>query len=157
MEGITIRRMTEEDLDAVLRVESVSFPLPWSRNHFLSELRSPLSFPLVAESGEGIILGYACPMLVLDEGQILNVAVGPDHRGQGIGRLILDEVIREFRELGATFVALEVRPSNAAAISLYTRCGFIVTGRRRAYYENGEDAILMEYEIVGHGEQRDEF
>jgi [ribosomal protein S18]-alanine N-acetyltransferase len=153
MKGITVRRMTEEDLDTVMALESVSFQSPWSRTHFLSELQSTMSFPLVVASGEGVVLGYICPMLVLDEGQILNVAVRPDCRGQGIGRLLIDTGIREFRVRGASFVALEVRPSNTAAVSLYAGSGFIAKGRRKAYYENGEDALLMEYEVNGRGEQ----
>ena len=84
-------------------------------------------------------------MLVIDEGHILDVAVAPAFRGTGIGRLLVQKVLDECRLQGAEFVSLEVRTSNTAAISLYRQLGFIVTGQRRAYYENGEDALLMEY------------
>jgi ribosomal-protein-alanine N-acetyltransferase len=140
--------MTETDLEQVLALEAVSFLTAWKREHFINEMESPLSFPLVARAADGTVAGYICPMLVLDEGQILNVAVRPEYRGRGIGGLLMEAALNEFGNRKASFVALEVRPSNRAAISLYTRCGFVTTGRRKAYYENGEDALLMEYEFA---------
>jgi ribosomal-protein-alanine N-acetyltransferase len=137
--------MTEDCLDAVLAIEADSFPSPWSRQHFVGELNSAYSFPMVALDPEGIIAGYICPMLVIDEGHILNVAVDRKFRGRGIGRLLVERVIMDCRLQGAEFISLEVRPSNTPALSLYRQLGFIVTGRRKAYYENGEDAIMMEY------------
>ncbi|HOP41586.1 MAG TPA: GNAT family N-acetyltransferase, partial [Geobacteraceae bacterium] len=66
---------------------------------------------------------------------------------KGIGKLLVLAALEEFRKRGASFVALEVRPSNAAAIALYRHVGFVATGRRKRYYENGEDAILMSIEM----------
>jgi ribosomal-protein-alanine N-acetyltransferase len=151
MEKIIIQPMTGDDIEGVLAVEAVSFPSPWSRQHFLSEVSSPLSFPLVARTADGAIAGYICCMLVMDEGSILNVAVRPDFRGRGIGRLLVETALDDFRTRGAAFVALEVRPTNRPALSLYASVGFVVAGRRRAYYENGEDAVLMEYDMKRHG------
>ena len=137
--------MKESDLEQVLVIETDSFPHPWSRIHFLDELHSPHSFPLVALNQDGRVIGYICPMLLMDEGHILDVAVRRESRGSGIGRMLVETVMRECRERGAAFVSLEVRPSNASAITLYTALGFIETGRRKRYYESGEDALLMEY------------
>jgi [ribosomal protein S18]-alanine N-acetyltransferase len=150
---IIICPMTVADLDEVLAIESVSYPHPWKTVHFLDELNSPYSFPLVAMNPEGAVLGYLCPMLVLDEGHILNVAVGLPYRGKHVGKLLVEQVLTDCRARGASFVSLEVRVSNLAAITLYARLGFIETGRRKNYYENGEDAILMEY-IYANGEVR---
>jgi ribosomal-protein-alanine N-acetyltransferase len=152
MEKIVIQPMTEADLEEVLALEAACFPSPWSRQHFLSELASPLSFPLIARASDETIVGYIFCMLVLDEGSILNVAVRPEFRGSGIGRLLVETALNEFRAMGAAFVALEVRPTNLAALSLYKKFGFIAKGRRRAYYENGEDAVVMEYDMMRHGE-----
>jgi ribosomal-protein-alanine N-acetyltransferase len=91
-------------------------------------------------------------MVLLDEGHILNVAVRSDQRGQGLGKLLVERVIAECRERGVAFVSLEVRPSNASAIALYRTIGFVETGKRKNYYENGEDAILMEYIFKNSGE-----
>ncbi len=142
---IIICPMSEADLDQVLAIEQDSFPSPWNRRHFLDELSSPYAFPLTALTGDGRVAGYICPMLLLDEGHILNVAVSPEFRGCGLGQLLVERVIAECREGGAAFVSLEVRPSNATAIVLYERLGFTVTGRRKRYYGDGEDALLMEY------------
>ncbi len=147
--NLTICPMTEADLDAVLAIETVSYPLPWSRTHFLDELGSPHAFPLVALDQDGKLVGYICPMLVIDEGHILNVSVDPARRGKGIGRLLVEKVLAECRDGGAEFVSLEVRPSNVDAIALYKGMGFVETGRRKRYYENGEDALLMEYIFDG--------
>jgi ribosomal-protein-alanine N-acetyltransferase len=152
MEEITIRPMTEADLDEVIALENASFPSPWSRDHFRNEIDSPFAFPLVAVCREGAPDGYICPVLVLDEGEILNVAVRPGLRGRGMGRLLVETVLHEFRQRGAAFVSLEVRPSNTVAVALYGSCGFVPRGRRKAYYENGEDAIIMVYDTTGRKE-----
>lgn len=137
--------MTATDLEEVLAIENDSFPHPWNRDHFLDELKSVHAFPLVALDPGKRIIGYICPRLILDEGQILNVAVLRAFRGQSIGRILLERVLADCRERGGSTVSLEVRPSNHAAIALYQGLGFVATGIRRNYYENGEDAILMEY------------
>ncbi len=142
---ITICPMSETDLAAVLAIESASFPRPWTRDNFLDELHSPHSFPLVALDSSNNLIGYICPMLVVDEGHILDVAVRDDYRGKGVGRLLVERVLVDCCSAGAEFVSLEVRTSNCAAIALYARMGFVETGRRKRYYENGEDALMMEY------------
>jgi len=147
MKKITFHPVTKADLQEVLTLERASFPHPWSEEHILNEINSPHSFPLLARLEDGSCAGYICPMLVLDEGQILNLAIQPACRGRGIGRMLLEAALELFREKCATAVYLEVRPTNATAISLYNRCGFVTIGRRKAYYENGEDAILMKYEL----------
>lgn len=147
MEKITLHPVTVADLEEVLALERASFQHPWNSEHILNEIDSPLSFPLLARLEGGFCAGYICPMLVLDEGHILNVAVHPSCRGRGVGRILVEAALEQFRSKGASVVYLEVRPTNTVAIALYSRCSFFITGRRKAYYENGEDAILMKYEI----------
>ncbi|HEX9024525.1 MAG TPA: ribosomal protein S18-alanine N-acetyltransferase [Geobacteraceae bacterium] len=148
---MAIRPMTEDDLEAVQAIERASFPRPWNREHFLDELKSPHAFPLAAVAGDGTVIGYIFPRLLLDEGEILNVAVARACCGRGVGRRLVQRAIADCRKGGAVFVSLEVRCSNTAAISLYRRLGFTETGRRRRYYENGEDAILMDYHFTVNG------
>lgn len=152
---ISICPMSEADLEGVLVIEAASFPTPWNRTHFLDELKSAYAFPLVALDRNDRVVGYICPMLLLEEGHILDVAVHKDFRGHGLGKMLVERVLRECRDGGADYVSLEVRPSNEAAIALYRRLGFVETGRRKRYYENGEDAILMEYIFTESGEERD--
>jgi ribosomal-protein-alanine N-acetyltransferase len=147
IDTVRICSMTAADLDAVVAIESDSFPRPWTRDHFIAELDSPRSFPLVARAEDGTVAGYLCPTLVLDESEILDVAVRRDCRGRGIGRALVAHAIADLGKRGARIVALEVRISNTSAIDLYRRLGFMVVGRRKGYYENGEDAILMEHTI----------
>ena len=144
---IAIRAMTKADLEEVLAIENDSFPLPWNRDHFLDELKSGHAFPLVALDRDKRIIGYICPRLLLDEGHILNVAVRRVFRGRGVARLLVERVLDDCREGGGAVIFLEVRLSNIVAIALYRQLGFVETGRRRNYYENGEDAILMEYDL----------
>jgi ribosomal-protein-alanine N-acetyltransferase len=145
LNDITICPMSEADLDQVLAIENRSFPSPWSGQHFRDELSSPHSFPLSAFAASGRLVGYICPMLVLDEGHILDVAVDPDFRGHGVGRLLVERVLADCRDNGASFVSLEVRPSNLSAIALYEAIGFVECGRRKRYYQDGEDALLLEF------------
>jgi ribosomal-protein-alanine N-acetyltransferase len=145
---ITICPMAETDLDQVMAIESASFPLPWLEQHFRDEINSVNASPLSAFDADGHLVGYICPMQVLDEGHILNVAVDPACRGKGVGRMLVQRVLDDCRLNGASFVSLEVRVSNAAAIFLYQQMGFVETGRRKRYYENGEDAVMMEYLVT---------
>lgn len=148
LKDITICPMQEKDLDQVIQIENASYPCPWARIHFLDELNAKYNFPLVALDISGRLVGYICPMLLLDEGHIFNVAVHPLFRGKGIGKILVNRVIEECRISGAEFITLEVRISNQSALSLYRSIGFTECGHRIRYYENGEDALLMEYRIT---------
>ena len=138
--------MREEDLEAVLSIESASFSRPWTRAHFLEEISSTLGHPTVALLPDGTVAGYLCLKQVLDEAEILDVAVSPVSRGMGIGRFLVQHALESARERGAQLVWLEVRVGNREAISLYESVGFRETARRKGYYDGGEDAIVMQYE-----------
>jgi len=151
-DDITLIPLDEAHLDEVLAIEKASYPRPWRREHFLEELLSPHAFPLVAVDSNGRVAGYIFPVLILDEGEIRNVAVLTDARGCGVGKLLVTAVIDECRKRGARFLGLEVRVSNDAALALYRRLGFVENGRRANYYENGEEAILMKFSFRQSGE-----
>jgi ribosomal-protein-alanine N-acetyltransferase len=144
---VVIRRMTLDDLTAVMRIDSLSLPTPWSERNFRYELiENPASQLLVAErSGKDAqILGFIGFWMLVDEAHISTIAVDPDHRRSGIGELLLRGAMQMAVPLGATLMTLEVRQSNFGAINLYAKQGFQITGRRRQYYrDNQEDAILM--------------
>jgi ribosomal-protein-alanine N-acetyltransferase len=140
---LRIREMRRRDLDQILEIEELCFPLPWSRESFLTELKNPLAQYIVAQEGF-VLLGYAGVWLIFDEGHITNVAVHPRARGRRIGELLLANIMALASANGAVVVTLEVRPSNDAALSLYRRMGFEEKGHRRGYYlDNGEDALIM--------------
>jgi len=142
---ITLRPLREEDLEGVLQIEAASFSRPWTRAHFTEEMASPHGYPAVAVTAAGAVVGYLCLKQVLDEAEILDVAVRSAQRARGIGRLLVEGALAGSRGRGASFLSLEVRAGNQQAIGLYQRLGFRGVGRRKRYYDDGEDAILMEY------------
>ena len=140
--------MNPSHVAQVAALERVCFTDPWSEASVAGELDNELSLWLVAVEGE-TVLGYVGSQTVLDSTDILNVAVSPDHRGCGIGRALLTELEQRLRQQGVTEVLLEVRPSNAPAIALYTSLGFIQVGRRPNYYLNPrEDALILKKEWI---------
>lgn len=147
---VDIRPMTETDLESVLAIERASFSHPWRYEHFLHELSSPHSFPFVAVA-EGAVGGYVCLMSLFEEAQILDIVVAPHLRGRGIARALLGHAVTIARGKHAEVMTLEVRASNRAAIALYERFGFSRTGKRPKYYEDAEDALLMEKSLQGDG------
>jgi [ribosomal protein S18]-alanine N-acetyltransferase len=136
-----------EDLAELLAIESASFSKPWSKASFLSELRkAPPSLYLIRKEPLGCILGYICFWTAADEIQMLNLAIHPDCRRQGLGRQLMTFLFLRAEEKGISKVLLEVRPSNQAAITLYRSLGFKILYRRPGYYEpDGEDALVMEW------------
>ena len=144
-ETVEIQEMTEPDLEEVLQIEQVSFPTPWSRRLFERELSMPLARSFVAQRAHRKeILGYLCFWLVIPEAHILNLAVHPKHRNQGVGNLLLNYGVDYCRGSGVQVVTLEVRRSNYKAISLYRNFHFQAQGIRRRYYtDSGEDAVVM--------------
>lgn len=144
MNGLNIRRMTLEDVPAVVALDQMSFSLPWPERSFRFELSdNPASRCWVAER-DGRIAGMLVAWMLVDEAHIATLATHPDHRRQGIARELLSHVLRSMAGEGAVSSLLEVRESNAAAQELYRQFGYEAVGRRRRYYKDtDEDAILM--------------
>jgi len=150
-----IRTMTLSDLDSVIRIEELSFPHPWTRDQFTTELgREPVSRCHVAvmeDDGDyatGPVAGFIMAWLVVDELHITNLAVAPEARRGGVAAALLVQSIREATELGAVWCQLDVRASNTAARGLYSLFGFKPLGTRKRYYHNGEDAVVMGKNLV---------
>lgn len=144
-ERVLVRLMTEKDLDQVMAIETQSFPNPWRRSFFASDIFRPDALCIVAEDNSGVI-GYLVAW-GREEVHIANIAVAAAFRRQGIGTRLMEAALQFARHQGAKNVYLEVRASNTAAQKFYRKFDFIPTYTRRGYYENGEDAIVMEREI----------
>ena len=112
-----IRRMTMADVDGVAAVEAATFPTPWSRDAFASEMNNVAARYLVAEL-DGEIIGFAGAWLILDESHITNIAVLAAHRGQKIGRRLTEGLMQYLSNLGAAYVTLEVRKYSNGCFSL---------------------------------------
>jgi ribosomal-protein-alanine N-acetyltransferase len=141
---LVVRQAEERDIKPMAEMDALCFTTPWSEESFDREIReNRLAFYIVAEIGSRLA-GYAGLWRVMDEGHITNVAVHPDFRRRGIGEALVSVLLAHTAANGVLSHTLEVRASNAAAISLYSKFGFEPAGLRKNYYEdNGEDAIIM--------------
>ena len=151
---LELRRLSAADLDAIESIERRAYATPWSRVMFESELAKPTSLCLGAFADQGELLGYLILSRYVDAWHVMNVAVSPDHRRQGIATALLERVFELTEHTGRRGYTLEVRVSNVGAMRLYERLGFAARGVRRGYYtDNREDAVIMwrEAEPGGHG------
>jgi ribosomal-protein-alanine N-acetyltransferase len=143
---------TEDDLDAIVELERKSFSHPWSPRHFRDAVRNAprtrvllLREPFEPSDLRRGIRGYSVVQAVADEMHVHNLAVDPERRRAGLGRLLMDLALDWGRRRGARRALLEVRPSNAAALALYRSLGFRTLSLRRRYYQHPtEDALVLE-------------
>jgi len=127
-------------------LEEICFSDPWSERSIASELDNQLAFWLVAVE-EGSVAGYIGSQTVMDETDMMNVAVHPDFRRKGIAEALVNSLVEQLRKMGSHCLTLEVRVSNAPAIALYEKLGFTEIGRRKNYYRNPrEDALILRKE-----------
>lgn len=146
---MTINPMKEDHVAQVAALERQCFADPWSEGSIASELDNPLSLWLVAEQ-DGAVCGYVGSQTVLDETDMMNIAVRPDCRRQGIAAALIEELVSRLKEQGSHILRLEVRESNTPAIALYNSMGFTQLGIRKNYYRNPkENALILgkEWEI----------
>lgn len=143
------------DLDDVLAIEQESFLSPWTRGMFEAELQGNPFGRFFGAFGNGEmppskrLLGYICYWVVFDELRLMNLAVRPDCRRQGIASHLVRHAVEEGVGQGTTRALLEVRAGNLPAQRLYQTFGFRQYGQRRSYYTNpDEDAILMQLQLV---------
>ncbi|MFC7081528.1 GNAT family N-acetyltransferase [Halorussus caseinilyticus] len=156
---VRVRQAVQADLLAVLRIERASFDQPWPFSAFERYLGEP-GF-LVAVTGGGPspadeqgepradenVVGYVVANLVPNHGRsfghVKDIAVHPDHRGEGVGADLLEHSLRVLEVQGAQSVKLEVRASNETALSLYRGFGFQYLRTIPRYYDDGEDALIL--------------
>lgn len=140
---ITVRPLAEADVEAVSRIEEESFSMPWSAAAFRDLVNQKGALYLVAEA-DGEVAGCCGLNVVLEEGDIGNVVVAPSMRGKGIGQAMLAELLRQGEAMGLREFTLEVRISNADAIHVYEKLGFVSEGIRPGFYDlPKEDAMIM--------------
>jgi ribosomal-protein-alanine N-acetyltransferase len=151
MTRVELRRLELRDLSAIERIERASYPTPWSRSMFASELAKPSSICLGAfDLASDELAGYLVISRYVDAWHVMNVAVAPAQRRRGIATSLLERLFEVTAGRGRRGYTLEVRVSNADAIALYDRLGFKPRGVRRGYYtDNREDALIMWKDPVG--------
>ena len=138
--------MNETHVAQVAELEKLCFSDPWSLRSITSELSNPLSLWVVAVTGDTVV-GYVGSQSVMGEADMMNLAVVPEHRRQGIGRRLVEELVSRLTANQVKSLTLEVRASNDPAIALYHEMGFQAVGRRPGYYRNPkEDALILRKE-----------
>ncbi|MGN0342323.1 MAG: ribosomal protein S18-alanine N-acetyltransferase [Roseburia sp.] len=138
-----IDSMKEQDLVQVAALEKQLFSVPWSEQGFRDTLDMDGVIFLVAREDE-VCIGYCGIYLAADEGEITNVAVDPAYRRKGVARALLQQLLQQAKERGASHIVLEVRASNEAARALYEKLGFTACGVRKNFYQKPvEDAWVM--------------
>lgn len=139
--NLLFRQMVNKDISVVYKIECILFNDPWSEKSFQYELKhNRYSYPFIVEENKKII-GYIICWYYMQELHIGNIAVVPDKQRQGIGKYMLEQVFEYFSDFNKAY--LEVRESNEKAINLYRTFDFEIMYRRKAYYPNGEDALVM--------------
>ena len=139
-------KMNETHVLQIAELEKICFSDPWSETSIASELNNKLSLWMVAIDNEKVV-GYVGSQTVLWETDMMNIAVHPDYRKQGIGTALIVGLIGALELRGSHSLMLEVRASNISAISVYEKLGFSEVGRRKNYYRNPkEDALIMRKE-----------
>jgi len=146
---ILLRKMTENDLDDVARIEKQSTVFPWTHKHFEDCLKAGHQAWVLCDRQKSII-SFVIVQKVVDELHLLNICVQRQHQGQGLGKRMLEHIIDYAQQLESVLIVLEVRRSNTKAQSLYIQAGFNEMSVRQNYYpaeEGREDAILMGLDI----------
>lgn len=140
--NICIVPLEQRHIKDIARLEALCFSEPWSEEGILEAYRLGTKF-FIAENSKQL-MGYIGIKAVIDEGYITNVAVYPQYRGIGVATALINKVFDFAKEKGLSFVSLEVRASNTAAVSLYEKTGFKEEGRRKDFYRlPREDALIM--------------
>ncbi len=140
------RKLTGGDVPATVALEEKCFPSAWSAEQYKAALLEQW-FRLygIFSRENSMMAGYLALSLAAGEAEVLNIAVLPEFRGRGLGTLLLRFAFGDMQGMWER-AFLEVRPSNAPARALYSKTGFRVSGRRRQYYADGEDALIMTLE-----------
>jgi ribosomal-protein-alanine N-acetyltransferase len=146
--GLVLEIATEADLEEVMEIEAASFRAPWPIENFRNELENQLSRFVTVRVNGGTMAGFAIYWIAAEEVHLINLAVHPGWRRNGIARTLLDRIYSDGTSELCRILALEVRKSNSAAISLYKSIGCVAVGIRSGYYsDNNEDALVMVCEL----------
>lgn len=147
------KKLDINDLSTIMSIERDAFILPWSAAMMRDSLLAAHTNVYGLFSEEGDMIGFVVFSIVLDEAELLSMAISPEYQNQGYGRILLEYVIKHVKKKRADSIFLEVRRSNTRALSLYQKEGFHIIGERKQYYpsEQGadkrEDAVLLAYQI----------
>ena len=148
MPELTIEPAARRDVDAIHRIEEASFPAPWRREFFLSELSADRRFNIVARRG-GVVVGYLFAMWIFDEMHVNKIAVEEGQRRRGVADALMAHCLVFARSHDVVTISLEVRKSNRGAQEFYGHLQFESSHVRPRYYPDGEAAVVMTLRVAG--------
>ncbi|MEO0097079.1 MAG: ribosomal protein S18-alanine N-acetyltransferase [candidate division WOR-3 bacterium] len=146
MDEIKVRWMRSKDLEEVLRIEKENFKFPWKKSYFDYDLRRPNTYCLVAEIDNKVV-GYLIAWEIVDELHLANISVDRNYQKKGVGTKLINEIIVIARLREIKKIYLETRVSNIGAQKFYQKLGFKYSYLRKGYYNDGEDAWIMEKDL----------
>lgn len=138
-----INKMTIEDLESIKNILASDFDNFWSFDVLEDELECDNSYVIVAKNTDNTIVGFAGLKTILDEADIMNIVVKKDFRHNGIGSILLENLINYSKNMNMKTITLEVNENNLSAIRLYDKFSFDKLGIRKKYYNGESDAIIM--------------
>lgn len=141
--NLKLSKMSIEDLKSIKNILASEFDNFWSYDVLEEELECDNSYVIVAKADENTIVGFAGLKVILDEADIMNIVVKKDFRHNGIGSVLLENLINYSKDLNLKTITLEVNENNLSAIRLYDKFSFDKLGIRKNYYDGKSDAIIM--------------
>ena len=141
--NLKLSKMSIEDLKSIKNVLASDFDNFWSFDVLEEELECDNSYVIIAKVDENTIVGFAGLKVILDEADIMNIVVKKDFRHNGIGSVLLENLINYSTDLNLKTITLEVNENNLSAIRLYDKFSFDKLGIRKNYYDGKSDAIIM--------------
>lgn len=149
---LIVRPINQDEVPLISQIEMEVFPDPWKEDNFLHELVENPYATITALTYRGVIIGYCDFWVTFGSATINKIAIRPEFRGMGLGKILLEDTLKRIQsDPEVAVITLEVRVSNTIAINLYKEAGFAIDHRKKTYYPNGEDAYYM-LKILG-GEQ----
>ena len=145
--NFNVSKMSIEDLESIKNILISDFDNFWSYDVLKDELECKNSYVIIAKNNENTIIGFACLKVILDEADIMNIVVRKTFRHNGIGSVLLDNLISYSKNSNLKSITLEVNENNLSAIHLYNKFSFDKLGIRKKYYNGENDAIIMSKQL----------
>ncbi len=141
--NISFRAFLAQDIETVLAIENLVYKTPWSKAKFTHSLNNPNTLALLILKDTQVI-GYSIALCAADSADLLNICIHPDYQHQGLGNKLF---AHQLQVSNIKEIFIEVRTSNSSAFSFYEKLGFKPVDKRKKYYSDGEDAIILHFAI----------
>lgn len=141
-----VRALENKDLQEIEQIEKSLYKNPWNREAFLRDLENDIAFNYVLEH-EGVIIGYYGFWVMFDSVDITKVSIRKELQGKGLSNILMNDFFSRIKNLDIKTITLEVRVSNNKAINLYKKYGFKEIAKRKQYYDDLEDAYILQKEV----------